>query len=578
MNKQFNHLYEFGEFRLDAAERVLRHGEKPVPLTPKAFETLLVLVRRGGHLVQKDELMKQVWADTIVEEANLARNIWTLRKALGDDEGEHRYIETVSKLGYRFVAAVTELPNEALDVLVRRQVRARIITEEEESSDSSRSLIGVEQSAHADLETLAPNTDAKASQWSKRNAASLLIAVAVFVFIVLLAAVLISRDHLSGTADAIDSVAVLPFANESSDPDLDYLSDGLTENTINGLSQLPGLRVVPRTTMFRYKGRQVEPERVGKELGVRVVVLGRINKRGDSLSVQTELIDVAREAQLWGQQYDRKMSDLVSLQQQISQQLAASLRLKLTSEDRSRLAKASTEKPEAYQAYLKGRYFWNQRNEDGLKKAVDYFQEAIKIDPEYALAYSGLADSYTTLGYLSYLAPVDAFPKAKAAAIKAVELDPTLAEPHTSLAYAKLYYDWDWAGAEKEFVEAISLNPNYSTAHHWYSVYLTAMERPDEAAAEIRRAHELDPFSLIINTDIGSELYYTRHYDQAITQLTTTLEMKPDFPLAHLWLGRTYQEKAKYVEALAEFKTVEASFQGWPVAIAAIGYVDGVSG
>ena len=189
-----------------------------------------------------------------------------------------------------------------------------------------------------------------------------------------------------------------------------------------------------------------------------------------------------------------------------------------------------------------------------------------------------MADCYTTLGYFSYLAPVDAFPKAKAAAIKAVELDPTLAEPHTSLAYARLYYDWDWPGAEKEFAEAISLNPNYATAHHWYSVYLTAMERPEQASTEIKRAHELDPLSLIINTDIGFELYYTRHYDQAVSQLKTTLEMKPDFPLAHLWLGRTYQEKAMYDEALAEFKTVESSFRGWPVAIAAIGYVDGVSG
>ena len=585
MSKQPNQLYEFGEFKLDAAERVLQRGNEPVPLTPKAFETLLVLVQRSGHVVEKDELMKQVWADAFVEEANLARNVWTLRKALGDDEREHHYIETVPKLGYRFVAPVRELTNEAVSVLVRRHVKARIVTEED-SSDNSRFQIPAERSAHSDSGVLVPDANAKmflppsakASWWSKRNTASLVLAIAVLAAIVFLAAMMISRNSLSRMPEAIDSIAVLPFVNSSSDPEVDYLSDGLTETTINSLSQIPGLRVVSRTTMFRYKGRQGDPERIGKELGVRSVLLGRISKRGDALSVQTELIDVVRDAQLWGQQYDRKMSDLPNLQQQISQQLATSLRVKLTGEERTRLAKPSTEKPEAYHAYLKGRYFWNQRNENGLKKAVAYFEEAVKIDPDYALAHSGLADSYTTLGYFSYLAPVEAFPKAKAAAIKAVELDPMLAEPHTSLAYARLYYDWDWPGAEKEFGEAISLNPNYATAHHWYSVYLTAMERPDQAAAEIKRAHELDPLSLIINTDIGFELYYTRHYDQAISQLKTTLEMKPDFPLAHLWLGRAYQEKAMYEEALAEFKTVEASFRGWPVAIAGIGYVDGISG
>ncbi|HLE62428.1 MAG TPA: winged helix-turn-helix domain-containing protein, partial [Pyrinomonadaceae bacterium] len=448
-------VYEFGPFRLDPAERLLTREGTPVSLTPKAFETLLVLVERNGHLVEKDELMRQVWPDTFVEELGLARNVSSLRRALGEGPTDNRYIETVPKCGYRFVAPVRMLAEDEL--VFSRHIRAQIIREEEEE----------EEGCSAEARTV--DTKTGLGYRVRRHLAFLLAGVSAFILLIVLGAMIVSRRNSSSTAEAIDSIAVLPFVNASSDPDVEYLSDGITENTINSLSQLPGLRVVPRTTMFRYKGRQVEPERIGEELEVRAVLLGRINKRGDDLSIQTELIDVARHSQLWGQQYDRKVSDLPSLQQQISQQLATSLRLKLTGEERSRLAKPSTEKPEAYHAYLKGRYFWNQRNEKGLKEAVEYFEEAIKIDPEYALAHSGLADSYTTLGYFSYLEPADTFPKAKAAAIKAVELDPTLAEPHTSWAYARLYYDWDWPGAEREFAEAISLNPNYSTAHHWYS-------------------------------------------------------------------------------------------------------------
>jgi len=559
MDELLKRLYEFGEFELDPAERMLRCGGTPVALTPKAFDTLWVLIQRAGHLVTKDELLKRVWADSFVEEANLARNIWTLRKALRDDEGKHRYIETVPKLGYRFVASVSE----------RLAVPAAFMTTVEHGigADSPISVTG------ADTRQTLP-----AAGWSKRARAAFVSGAGALLLIALVVGTTIVRWHLFANASPIDSIAVVPFDGATTGNDIGYLADGLTENTINSLSQIPGLRVVSRTTMLRYKGRQVAPQRVGRELGVRSVLLGRITTRGDVLSVQAELIDVERDTQLWGQQYERTTSDLPSVQQQIAQQLAMSLRLKLSDEQQIRLARPATEKPEAYQAYLKGRYFWNQRNESGLKKAVEYFSAAAKIDPAYALAYSGLADSYTTLGYFSYLAPIDSFPKAKAAAIRAIELDSGLAEPHTSLAYVRLYYDWDWPEAEKEFAQAISLNPNYATAHHWYSVYLTAMERPEQASAEIRRAHELDPLSLIINTDVGFELYYGRHYDEAVNQLTTTLEMQSDFPLAHLWLGRTLQEEAKYDEALAEFSKVQTAFKDWPVAIAAIGFVDGISG
>jgi DNA-binding winged helix-turn-helix (wHTH) protein len=239
---------------------------------------------------------------------------------------------------------------------------------------------------------------------------------------------------------------------------------------------------------------------------------------------------------------------------------------------------AGTESPEAYQLYIKGRYQWNQRSEAGLKKATEYFARAIETDPAYARAYSGLADSYTTLGYLSHLAPRDVFPKANEAATRALELDATLTEPHTSLAYVRLYYDWDWMEAETAFRRAITLNPNYATAHHWYAVYLTAMGLFEQARAAIGRAQALDPTSLMINTDLGFVLYYSRQYDAAIKQLQMVIEMNPEFPLAHFWLGRAYQEKTMYEDAIAEFRRTETVLHGWPVVRAATGYVQGVSG
>jgi tetratricopeptide (TPR) repeat protein len=294
--------------------------------------------------------------------------------------------------------------------------------------------------------------------------------------------------------------------------------------------------------------------------------------------VQAELIDVERDAQLWGERYDRRLSDVLAVEQEIAREISDRLRLRLTGEERQRLNKSDTQNTDAYHAYLKGRYYWNQRNEEGLKKGLEYFRQAVESDPAYAVAHSGLADSYTALGYFGYLSPQEAFPAAKASAMRALALDSTLAEPHTSLAYARLYYDWDWPEAEREFRRALEIDPNYATAHHWYSVYLTAMDRPDEAVAAIKRAQELDPLSLVINTDIGFELYYSRQYQQAIKQLRTTLEMNPKFPLAHLWLGRVYEEKGLYREALAEFKQVDAMLPSWPVAIAAIGHVAGVAG
>jgi len=559
MRRAVEEFYEFGEFQLDVAERLLRRGDKTVPLTVKAFETLLALVRRAGHLVEKDELMKQVWPDSFVQEVNLARNIWTLRKALGEDEGQHRYIETVPKLGYRFVAPVADPPNEGVDVIIQRKVKARILTES--SSDDLQSSLMTGPSVGARSEIFVNKAHAEGflapgviAVWLKRNGLTLLIGAAALASIMVWVSTIVSRRQTPATAEAIDSIAVLPFLNASSDPDVDYLSDGITENIVNSLSQIPGLRVVPRTTMSHYKGLQVQPELVGKELGVRAILLGRINKHGDDLSVQTELIDVARVAQLWGEQFDRKMSELPSLQQEISQQLATSLRVKLGGEETTRLAKRTTAKPEAYHAYLKGRYFWNKRTAEGYQKGIEYFRRAIDIDPGYAAAYAGLADCYNLLSEYDLLSPDETLPKAREAALKALALDDTVAEAHTSMAHILMYYDWDWQKAQEEFRKAIELDSNYSTAHQWYAEYLTGMGRFDEAMPEMRRALELEPTSIMLSLMIGWVSLTARNYDAAIEQYQRTLEMDPQYAQTHFALATAYRLKGMYPESVAEFQ------------------------
>jgi len=559
MRRAVDEFYEFGEFQLDVAERLLRRGDKTVPLTVKAFETLLALVRRAGHLVEKDELMKQVWPDSFVQEVNLARNIWTLRKALGEDEGQHRYIETVPKLGYRFVAPVADPPNEGVDVIIQRKVKARILTES--SSDDLQSSLMTGPSVGARSEIFVNKAHAEGflapgviAVWLKRNGLTLLIGAAALASIMVWVSTIVSRRQTPATAEAIDSIAVLPFLNASSDPDVDYLSDGITENIVNSLSQIPGLRVVPRTTMSHYKGLQVQPELVGKELGVRAILLGRINKHGDDLSVQTELIDVARVAQLWGEQFDRKMSELPSLQQEISQQLATSLRVKLGGEETTRLAKRTTAKPEAYHAYLKGRYFWNKRTAEGYQKGIEYFRRAIDIDPGYAAAYAGLADCYNLLSEYDLLSPDETLPKAREAALKALALDDTVAEAHTSMAHILMYYDWDWQKAQEEFRKAIELDSNYSTAHQWYAEYLTGMGRFDEAMPEMRRALELEPTSIMLSLMIGWVSLTARNYDAAIEQYQRTLEMDPQYAQTHFALATAYRLKGMYPESVAEFQ------------------------
>jgi serine/threonine protein kinase/tetratricopeptide (TPR) repeat protein len=382
----------------------------------------------------------------------------------------------------------------------------------------------------------------------------------------------------TGRPKPIDSLAVLPFVNVGADPGTEYLSDGITENLINSLSQLPKLRVVPRGRVFRYKGREIDTEKVGRELNVRAVLTGRVVQRGESLNIQTELVDVAGDSQLWGQQYDRKFSEIIPVQEEIAKAVSEKLRFRPTGEEQKRLTKRYTENPEAHQLYLKGRYLWNRRTAETLKRAMEYFQQAADKDPSYALAWAGLADCYAVYGTYEVVPPREAIPRAKEAASKALALDETLAEPHAALGFIKDGYDWDWQGAEREFKRAIELNPNYAIARYWYSIFLSATGRLDDAIAEAKRAQDADPASLVISTISAQAYYFSRRPDQAIQELRKTLYIDSGFYIAHWLLAMIYTEAGRYEEAIAEGQKAWSLSGSAPSALGQLGYSYAVSG
>ncbi len=369
------------------------------------------------------------------------------------------------------------------------------------------------------------------------------------------------------------SIAVLPFENMSNNPDAEYLSEGISEALINSLTELQQLRVIARSTAFHYKGKDVDPQRVGRELRVAAVLTGRVRQMQDALHVQVDLVDATTGAELWGAGYERKISDVIAVKQAIAREVTEKLKLKLSGEEQRRLVKRDSTNPEAYQFYLRGRYFWNKRTADGIKRAFEQFQQAIERDPNFALGYVGLADSYTALTFYNFAAPHEAMPKAKESALKALALDNTLAEAHTSLAHISMNYYWDWATAEREFKRSIELKPDYATAHQWYAIhYLTATGRLDEALQEMKRALELEPASLVMNTFMGATLYYAGRYDEAIDQCRRTIEMDPNFAVAHWHLGLAYEQKQFFDAAIEEFQMAVSLSGGSPLMRAALGH------
>jgi DNA-binding winged helix-turn-helix (wHTH) protein/TolB-like protein len=539
----------FGDFVFVPKERLLLRDGVPVPLTAKAFDLLAVLVQRRGHLVSKDELFEEVWPNTTVQETNLTVNISALRKALGGGSNGSEFIQTVPGHGYRFVAPVL----------------ARHAMPGEPAGNNSAAAPKPELVANAGS---GKSFDAiKHRGWAR---------IVVAVVCVAIGAVALWRAKPQAIDVGFGSVAVLPFLSDS--PGNNYLAGGLTEATVNGLVQLQALRVAPRTSALRYKGSAVRPKDAGRELDVAAVVTGSVAQQDGRLRIQVDLVDVARDSQIWGALYQGDASELVHLQTRILQDLPGALRIPLSDQETRRIARQPTANADAYRAYLQGRYEWSQRSEAGLKRGIERFQQAVAIDPQFAAAHSGLADSYSTLGYLSYLSPAETFPEARRHATKALELDASLAEAHASLGFVKLYFDWDWSGAETEFQRAVALSPQLASSHQWYSIFLLAAGRPDQALREILLAQEREPLSLSINTDLGFHYYYTGRYADAAKQLKLVLEMDPGFPPAHLWLGRTYQELGQFDDAAAAFRGVDERIRDWPVSIAARGHVAGVSG
>ena len=544
MGQQDNHSYEFGRFRLKVAERVLLREGELVPLTPKVFDILVTLVEHGGQVVAKDDLMKRVWPNTFVEEGNLTQNISLLRKALGESPGGVQFIETVPRRGYRFVADTSQSWHE-------EPVETAV---PENGHPPAAPVVSI------------PNTTPQ-SAGIKRKPVFALIAGIVIVSIIGL--FYYTGLGSAGNTAPINSIAVLPFVDESSDPDAQYINDKIAESLINSLSKLPQLRVVPRSMVAGYKGKELDPRKAGQELNVRAVVTGRLRRHGDIISIQADLIDVENVAQLWGQHYDHKLSDVLLVQDDISRDIFENLRLKLNVEEKKQL--------EAYGLYLKGRNAWNKRTGDALLQAIDYFNQAIAIDPNYGAAYAGLADCYNMLVVYGRLQPKEGFPKAKEAATKALEIDESSAEAHSSMAFIKFRWDWDRTATEREFQEAIRLKPGYAPAHQWYSSYLVAVERFDEAIAEAKRTEELEPLSFVASSHLGWIYYLSGQNDKAIEQCRKILELDPSSFPARRYLGLAYEAKGMYPEAIAEFQT-GVKLSGSPLMHALLGHAYAASG
>jgi len=549
MDEHRNHSYEFGRFSLNKADRVLLRDHEPVPLTPKAFDILLTLVENRGRVVEKDDLMKRVWPNTFVEEGNLTQNVSLLRKALGETASGAQFIETVPRRGYRFVPPVAEAFG----------VRHLVGTLESGNEESGNAESG-NKLPHSKELNLFDRVKSRAPAFAFTSLAILLAIAGISYF---------GSRGKAREGGAIQSIAVLPFVDDSPNAEAEYLDEEIGESLVNSLSRLPKLRVVPRSVMVNYRGQNVDPRKVAKELNVRAVVTGRVHRHGDTISIQADLIDADNVAQLWGQHYERRLADILLVQEEISRDIFENLRLKLNVEEQKEL--------EAYRFYLKGRNSWNKRTEQGLQQGIEFFQRAIDIDSNYAPAYAGLADCYNMLVVYGVRQPKDGFPKAKEAAIRALEIDDSLAEAHTSLAFTKFRWDRDRVETEREFQLAIKYKPSYAPAHQWYSSYLVALERFDEAIAEAKKTQELEPLSFIASSHLGWILYLSGQNDQAIEQCTRILELDPNFFPARRYLGLAYEQKGMYQKAIAEFeKGVQLS--GSPLMLALLGHAYAASG
>ena len=536
MVQETQHEYEFGPFHLSPAQRLLLQGSKKIALTPKAFQTLLVLVEAEGRVVRKDELLQKVWPDTFVEEATLAQNVFTLRRQLQGDNDEARYIETVPKRGYRFVGEVRRVPAPGQKppetTALGTEPPAKVVNPPEGGSPE-----------------LTPTPRSSFLVGNK-----IAIATASVLAILLFGSLAWWKLVHRADADAIHSLAVLPLEDLSHDPAQEYFADGLTEALITDLAKLGSVRVVSRTSVMRYKGIHKALPSIAQELGVDGVVEGTVLRSGDRVRITAQLVRVRNEQHLWAEMYDRSLGDALSVQGQIANAVAEQIRLRLSPKLHEQLSGSRPVDPEAYDLYLRGRYYWNKRDPEGLKKSLEFFQQAVTRDPQFALAYAGVADYYiAAVDYFPTTA--EAFVPAREASLKALELDENLAEAHAALGFVRFQFEWDWPGAEKEFQRAIELSPNYDTAHHWYGEYLSAMGRCDESFREYRTALQSDPMALMIRTDLAAAYAWCNQIDAAVDELRRVLEMSPDFVRAHFYLAIGYLIKGMCSDAASEYQT-----------------------
>ena len=541
MSKQEKHFYEFGPFRLEPSKRRLLRDGEPVALTPKAFDTLLVLVEESGKTIDKSDLMERVWPDAVVEENNLNQCITALRKSLGDTRHESRYIATIPSIGYRFVGEVRKVTH--------------VVTARLEPADTTQ------------LQPTAQTTNRRPL---------LLLLVILVPALALLGFVLFNRNKRPAVLH-VASIAVLPLDNLSGKPDEEYFADGVTDALIGDLAKLGQLRVISRTSSMQYKRTKKSLPEIARELNVDAIVEGSVQREGERVRVRAQLIHGASDEHLWAETYERDVRNIMDLQSEIAQAIAREVQIKLSPADQARLSPRRAVHPKAFDDYLQGRYlFWNKRTEENLQKAIGYFESAIKQDPEYALAYAGLADCYNAIGAVQFgtMPPMEARSRAQKAAEQALVLDANLAEAHSALGYVN-HYNWNWSVAEQELKRAIELNPSYAQAHIGYASYLMSLGRVQESLAEANRATELDPLSLSISVQRGFLLENARNYNEAIEQMRRVIAVDPNHYQAHWMLGHTYAVNKQFGEAIAEGeKAVELSERA-PGALGILGMVYG---
>jgi TolB-like protein/DNA-binding winged helix-turn-helix (wHTH) protein/Tfp pilus assembly protein PilF len=565
MSKQVKNIYEFGPFCLDPSEHTLLRDGRPIPIRPKMFDILLVLIENHGHLVDKEQLMSTVWTEQFVEEGNLNKNISMLRRVLGEGDNGQTFIQTVPKRGFRFVADVRELSG---------------LDDAESVSYTTAPEVPATEESNGVTETLDDKSASKAEPVPKPISRKWFGVVAL---VVLLAGGLVYitsfRQSRPPVTPTITSIVVLPLQNLSGDPAQEYFVDGMTDALIGDLAQIGALRVISRTSAMHYKGTNKSLPEIAKELNVDAVVEGTVQRDGDRVHVRAQLIHAATDSHLWAADYDRDLRDVLDLQAEVAGAIASEVRIKITPAEQKLFVPRRVIARDAVDNYLQGRYFWNRRTERDLRQAVTYFEKAIKADPNYAQAYAGLADSYNQLGtaMIGGLPSSEARQTAEIAARKALEIDDGVAEAHVALGYVN-FFNWNWAIAEAEFKRALQLNSNYAFAHSQYALYLVAQGRIDEALAEINRAQELDPLSLTMSMTRGYILQNARRYEESIEQLQRVIASDPNHYGAHWFLGMSYVANHQFEEAIAESDKAVTLSERAPAALGVLGLAYGLSG